>query len=96
MIAKLQTQLPDYLGVDHSRFFLHVVNLVAKLIVKQFDKQDAPTAINILQEIDETEDDDDENSEDEDMADDEDGESKVDAKSGNPKDAWVDEHSRVR
>ncbi|KAF8325139.1 hypothetical protein F5887DRAFT_826223, partial [Amanita rubescens] len=37
MVAKLERLLPDYSPLDRSRCFLHVVNLIAKSIVKQFD-----------------------------------------------------------
>ena len=93
MIVKLQNLLPDYSGVNRSRCFLHVVNLIAKSIVKQFDSESdsAPAAIDDL-EIDETEEDDDSDAAEEED-DDSDAESEVDANLGNPENDWVDERT---
>lgn len=48
MIEELAAQLPDFSVVNHTRCFLHVTNLVAKSIVKQFDvkKADADGQLN--------------------------------------------------
>ncbi|KAK2460515.1 hypothetical protein APHAL10511_007468, partial [Amanita phalloides] len=40
MIKELGISLPDYLAVNHTCCFLHIINLVAKSIVKQFDLGD--------------------------------------------------------
>jgi hypothetical protein len=37
MIAELVKILPDFSQVNHTRCFLHIVNLCAKSIIKQFD-----------------------------------------------------------
>jgi hypothetical protein len=37
MISELAEILPDFSQVNHMRCFLHIVNLCAKLIIKQFD-----------------------------------------------------------
>ena len=37
MIAELAKILPKFSEVSHTRCFLHIVNLVAKSIIKQFD-----------------------------------------------------------
>jgi hypothetical protein len=37
MIAELAKLLPKFSEVNHTQCFLHIVNLVAKLIIKQFD-----------------------------------------------------------
>ncbi|KAJ3487515.1 hypothetical protein NLJ89_g11705 [Agrocybe chaxingu] len=37
MIDELETLLPDFSSVNHTRCFLHVTNLVRKTLVKQFD-----------------------------------------------------------
>jgi hypothetical protein len=39
MIAELAKILPSFSEVGHTRCFLHIVNLVAKSIIKQFDVQ---------------------------------------------------------
>jgi hypothetical protein len=39
MISELANILPDFSEVGHTRCFLHIVNLVAKSIIKQFDLQ---------------------------------------------------------
>ena len=43
MIKEMARLLPDYSEVNQARCFLHIVNLVAKALVKQFD---LPTASN--------------------------------------------------
>ena len=45
MITELANILPDFSEVNHTWCFLHIVNLCAKSIIKQFDiqkKQDEP------------------------------------------------------
>ncbi|KAG1760963.1 hypothetical protein EDD22DRAFT_764634, partial [Suillus occidentalis] len=38
MLDKLEVNLPDFSGTAaHMRCFLHTVNLVAKLLIKEFD-----------------------------------------------------------
>ncbi|KAF8961706.1 hypothetical protein BDZ97DRAFT_1611099, partial [Flammula alnicola] len=37
MISELEILLPDFSAVNHTRCFLHVNNLVARTLVKQFD-----------------------------------------------------------
>ena len=37
MVQELANAVPDYLEINRSRCFLHVVNLVAKALIKQFD-----------------------------------------------------------
>jgi hypothetical protein len=37
MINELEILLPDFSAVNHTRCFLHVNNLVARTLVKQFD-----------------------------------------------------------
>jgi hypothetical protein len=37
MISELETLLPSFSNVNHTRCFLHVNNLVARTLVKQFD-----------------------------------------------------------
>lgn len=37
MISKLAKILPDFSQVNHTRCFLHIVNLCTKSIIKQFD-----------------------------------------------------------
>lgn len=49
MIAELADLLPGFSVVNHTRCFLHVVNLIARSLVRQFDvpkskKKDPPTA----------------------------------------------------
>ena len=39
MITELAKILPDFSQVNHTRCFLHIINLCAKLIIKQFDVQ---------------------------------------------------------
>lgn len=39
MIAELAKILPSFSEVGHTRCFLHIINLVAKSIIKQFDVQ---------------------------------------------------------
>ena len=39
MIAELAKTLPNFSEVGHMRCFLHIVNLVAKSILRQFDIQ---------------------------------------------------------
>ena len=41
MVQELADMVPDYSDVNRSRCFLHVVNLVAKALIKQFDAVDA-------------------------------------------------------
>lgn len=42
MVSELETLLPSFSSVNHTRCFLHVNNLVARTLVKQFD---APKSI---------------------------------------------------
>lgn len=57
MIAELARRLPNFSVVNHTRCFLHITNLVAQSIVKQFDvkKVDADGQLNAaeleLQEV---------------------------------------------
>jgi hypothetical protein len=37
MIAELAEILPNFYDIAHTQCFLHVVNLVAKSVIKQFD-----------------------------------------------------------
>ena len=37
MITELEDQLEDFSEVNHIRCFLHIVNLIAKWLLKQFD-----------------------------------------------------------
>ena len=37
MIAELAKTLPNFTEVAHTRCFLHIVNLVAKSVLRQFD-----------------------------------------------------------
>ncbi|KAF9541912.1 hypothetical protein CPC08DRAFT_615488, partial [Agrocybe pediades] len=37
MIDELEDRLPEFSSLNHTRCFLHVNNLVARTIVKQFD-----------------------------------------------------------
>jgi hypothetical protein len=39
MIAELAKILPNFSEVGHTRCFLHIVNLVAKSVIRQFDVQ---------------------------------------------------------
>jgi hypothetical protein len=39
MISELANILPNFSEVGHTRCFLHIVNLVAKSIIRQFDLQ---------------------------------------------------------
>jgi hypothetical protein len=39
MITELANILPDFSEVNHTRCFLHIINLCAKSIIKQFDIQ---------------------------------------------------------
>ena len=48
MIDKLMDMLPNFLGqVNHCLCFLHIVNLIAKTLLKQFDvpKKDAESTL---------------------------------------------------
>lgn len=44
MIDRLETLLPDFSKVNHTRCFLHVNNLVARTLVRQFDVPKSLTA----------------------------------------------------
>ncbi|KAF9554478.1 hypothetical protein CPC08DRAFT_614576, partial [Agrocybe pediades] len=37
MISELEDLLPEFFGNNHTRCFLHINNLVARTLVKQFD-----------------------------------------------------------
>ena len=42
MIDELQELIPEFAGsVSHTRCFLHIVNLIAKLLIRQFDAKKA-------------------------------------------------------
>ncbi|KAF8961670.1 hypothetical protein BDZ97DRAFT_1663888, partial [Flammula alnicola] len=43
MIDKLEELLPEFSKVNHTRCFLHVINLVSKMTIKQFDVQKKAT-----------------------------------------------------
>jgi hypothetical protein len=44
MIQELACLIPDYSAVNRSRCFLHIVNLIAKSLIKQFDTPNNATA----------------------------------------------------
>ena len=37
MVSELETLIPEFSAVNHTRCFLHVNNLVGRSLVKQFD-----------------------------------------------------------
>ena len=47
MVGELDNDLPDFSDENRTRCFLHIINLVAKMLLKQFDvpKKDANTML---------------------------------------------------
>ena len=97
MVAELARRLPEYSVVNRSRCFLHIVNLVAKSVVKQFDEPKRDVAIvndTGLEGVDEVDDDDSDADSEDDVNDDveeEDEDTDPETDLGNPEKDWVDE-----
>ena len=90
MVAELAHRLPEYSVVNHSRCFLHIINLVAKSVVKQFDEAAQVAAAIDVEVEDEVEPG---GNADDDVEEEDDSDPEMEnTDPGDPEKDWVDEH----